>query len=161
MKRKAVSSSGCRSRPANSVAPAGSYRSGGGGNEAVGAFETHVSLWRCSEQAGRNASERRAGLEKTNVGADLAQRWGRPPSLGMRGEAGIGRTTSDQNPAGHRGNDDGMSAHEDATQHGKPQAARARSPQPITREGWVGPPGMAERLVVPSKPGNSGGGKGP
>ena len=28
-----------------------SYRSGGGGNEAVGAFETHVSLWRCSEQA--------------------------------------------------------------------------------------------------------------
>src|SRR6516162_812983 len=34
--------SGCKSRPANSVAPAGSYRSGGGGNEAVGAFETHV-----------------------------------------------------------------------------------------------------------------------
>src|SRR5215469_3512406 len=33
-------SSGCKSRPANSVAPAGSYRSGGGGNEAVGAFET-------------------------------------------------------------------------------------------------------------------------
>ena len=24
------------------IAPAGSYRSGGGGNEAVGAFETHV-----------------------------------------------------------------------------------------------------------------------
>ncbi len=34
--------SGCKSRPANWVAPAGSYRSGGGGNEAVGAFETHV-----------------------------------------------------------------------------------------------------------------------
>ncbi len=34
--------SGCKSRPANSVAPAGSYRSGGGGNEAVGASETHV-----------------------------------------------------------------------------------------------------------------------
>ena len=44
--------------PGNWVAPAGSYRSGGGGNEAVGAFETHVSLWRCSEQTGRNASER-------------------------------------------------------------------------------------------------------
>ena len=26
------------------VAPAGSYRSGGGGNETVGAFETNVSL---------------------------------------------------------------------------------------------------------------------
>jgi prepilin-type N-terminal cleavage/methylation domain-containing protein len=32
-------SSGCNSHPANSVAPAGSYRSGGGGNEAAGAFE--------------------------------------------------------------------------------------------------------------------------
>ena len=49
--------SGCKSRPANSVAPAGSYRSGGGGNEAVGAFETHVPPRRCSESAGRNASE--------------------------------------------------------------------------------------------------------
>ena len=54
------------------VAPAGSYRSGGGGNETVGAFETDVSLWRCSEPAGRNASERRAGLETTNVEADPA-----------------------------------------------------------------------------------------
>src|SRR5579885_2919972 len=31
--------SGCKSHPANSVAPAGSYRSGGGGNETAGAFE--------------------------------------------------------------------------------------------------------------------------
>ena len=58
--------------PGNWVAPAGSYRSGGGGNETVGAFETNGPLWRCSEQAGRNASERRAGLETTNVGADPA-----------------------------------------------------------------------------------------
>jgi hypothetical protein len=36
--------SGCNSHPAIWVAPAGSYRSGGGGNEAVGAFETNVSL---------------------------------------------------------------------------------------------------------------------
>jgi hypothetical protein len=33
-------SSGCKSHPANSVAPAGSYRSGGGGNEVAEAFET-------------------------------------------------------------------------------------------------------------------------
>src|SRR5208337_3928654 len=58
--------------PGNWVAPAGSYRSGVGGNETVGAFETDVSLWRCSEPTGRNASERRAGLEKSNVVADLA-----------------------------------------------------------------------------------------
>ena len=44
--------------PGNWVAPAGSYRGGGGGNETVGAFETDVSLWRCSEPTGRNASER-------------------------------------------------------------------------------------------------------
>ena len=44
--------------PGNWVAPAGSYRSGGGGNETVGAFETDVSPWRCSEPTGRNASER-------------------------------------------------------------------------------------------------------
>ena len=55
---------------------------------------------------------------------------------GMNGETGgIGRPTSDQNPAGHRGNDDGMSVHGDPTQHGKPQAVRARDPQPDAREG--------------------------
>jgi hypothetical protein len=41
-REKAAFPSGCKSRPANSVAPAGSYRSGGGGNEAVGASETNV-----------------------------------------------------------------------------------------------------------------------
>ena len=68
--------------PGNWVAPAGSYRSGGGGNETVGAFETNGSLRRFSEPTGRNASERRAGLETTNVGADPATGRGRPPSLG-------------------------------------------------------------------------------
>ncbi len=72
--------------PGNWVAPAGSYRSGGGGNETVGAFETDVSLWRCSEPTGRNASERCAGLETTNVDADLALGWGRPLPLGMNGK---------------------------------------------------------------------------
>ena len=58
--------------PGNWVAPASSYRSGGGGNEAVGAFERNGPPWRCGEQAGRNASERRAGLEMTDVDADPA-----------------------------------------------------------------------------------------
>jgi hypothetical protein len=51
--------------------------------------------WRCSEQAGRNASERRAGLEKSNVCADLAIAWGRPQPLASKETAGIGRPTSD------------------------------------------------------------------
>jgi hypothetical protein len=33
--------------------------------------------------------------------------------------------------------------------------------QPATRESQAGPEGVAERLVVPMKPGNAGGGKGP
>ena len=33
--------------------------------------------------------------------------------------------------------------------------------QPVARESQAGPFGVAERLVVPMKPGNAGGGKGP
>jgi hypothetical protein len=46
------------------------------------------------------------------------------------------------------------------SQHGKPQDV-ARDGQPDTREGSAGRPGVAERLVVPPKPGNAGGGKEP
>src|SRR5512143_2779085 len=42
-------------------------------------------LRRPREQTGRNASERRAGLETRNVGADPPQKRGRPPSLGEWG----------------------------------------------------------------------------
>ena len=37
----------------------------------------------------------------------------------------------------------------------------ARDLQPDAREGQAGPTGVADRLVVPWKPGNSGGGKEP
>ena len=33
--------------------------------------------------------------------------------------------------------------------------------QPVTRERWTGPYGVAERFVLPRKPGNAGAGKGP
>src|ERR1017187_770141 len=46
------------------------------------------------------------------------------------------------------------------TQHGKPQG-EVSDDQPNAREGQVGRHGVAERFVVPLKPGNSGGGKGP
>ena len=127
--------SGCKSRLATGSLQPGAI---GAMVEVTKPSKPSRKMCRLGDAASRQAvmrSERRAGLETTNVGADLAQRWGRPLSLGMRGEAGIGRTTSDQNPAGHRGNDDGMSVHGDPTQHGKPQAARVRSPQPDTREG--------------------------
>jgi hypothetical protein len=47
------------------------------------------------------------------------------------------------------------------TQHGKPVGVVGLDDQPETREGRTGPRRMAERFVVPGKPGNAGGGKGP
>src|SRR6476660_4921671 len=46
------------------------------------------------------------------------------------------------------------------TQHGKPHCV-IRDDQPDAREGQAGRAGVAERFVVPLKPGNAGGGKGP
>ena len=46
------------------------------------------------------------------------------------------------------------------TQHGKPRGV-VREDQPDAREGQAGRSGVAERFVVPRKPGNAGGGKGP
>src|ERR1700682_2198755 len=63
------------------IAPAGSYRSGGGGNEAAGAFETDVPLSGAASRQAGTSSEHRAGLESLNVGAAPPLRRGRPPSL--------------------------------------------------------------------------------
>ena len=46
------------------------------------------------------------------------------------------------------------------TQHGKPQGV-IRDDQPDAGDGQAGRPGVTERFVVPLKPGNAGGGKGP
>ena len=46
------------------------------------------------------------------------------------------------------------------TQHEKPHCV-IRDDQPDAREGQAGRTGVAERLAVPMKPGNAGGGKGP
>ncbi len=46
-------------------------------------------------------------------------------------------------------------------QHGKPHAWSSASTKPGTGDGQSGRNGVAERLVVPRKLGNSSGGKGP
>ncbi len=46
-------------------------------------------------------------------------------------------------------------------QHGKPSVVDGTNVQPVTREGEAGRWRVAERPVVPGKPGNAGGGKGP
>jgi hypothetical protein len=58
-----------------------------------------------------------------------------------------------------RGNGDGMQAKGTIRNTGSPSGDRG-SDQLATRERSAGLTGMAERLVVPTKPGNSGGGKG-
>ena len=141
--------------PGNSVAPAGSNRSGGGGNEAAGAFD---GKGRLGDPASRQAVTR-VNAEQAPIGLT----W--EPTRRENGEGrrhwGTGGHTprSDANRWSHRGIGDGMPAHGDPTQHGKPRAVEARDLQPDSREGQAGPGGVADRPVVPRKPGNAGGGK--
>ena len=67
--------------------------------------------------------------------ADLALGWGRPQPLASNVDGWNTLSHERSDPAGHRGNDDGMPVHGDPTQHGKPQAVRACDPQPDAREG--------------------------
>lgn len=69
--------------------------------------------------------------------------------------------TSDTTQRSHRGSGVGMSVDGKCTQHGKPRRVVARDHQPDFREEQAGPVGVAEGPVVPGRPGNAGGGKGP
>src|SRR5512135_3941802 len=84
-REKARIFSGCNSRPATQVAPAGSNRSGGGGNETAEAFDVKGRYGDSASRQAVTCSERRAGLERRNVGADPPRKRGRPPSLGNWG----------------------------------------------------------------------------
>ena len=55
---------------------------------------------------------------------------------------------------------DGMSAQGTIHNTGSPSGDRGAD-QLAARERWAGPTGMAERLALPLKPGNAGGGKEP
>jgi len=153
--------SGCKSHPANSIAPAGSYRSGGGGNEAVGAFETHAPLGGAASRQAVTRVNAEQASKGSDVGADPLTGWGRPSSLANRETGGIGRPMSDPTQRSHRGNGNGMSTHGRRLQHGKPLSVEARDLQPDAREGQAGPTGAADRPAVPRTPGNAGRGKGP
>ena len=69
--------------------------------------------------------------------------------------------TSEEHPQSlRRGSGDRACTQGKRTQHGKPCGV-ASDDQPDAREGQAGRYRVAERLVVPRKPGNAGGGKGP
>jgi hypothetical protein len=59
-----------------------------------------------------------------------------------------------------RGSGDSMYTRKAYATREAPRRGRSDD-QPEAREGQAGRPGVAERFVVPLKPGNSGGGKGP
>ena len=71
-----------------------------------------------------------------------------------------GESTSEQSYRSCRGIGDGMQTQGTRRNTGNPSGGR-RGGQPETRESQTGPSGVAERLAVPLKPGNAGGGKGP
>ena len=60
-----------------------------------------------------------------------------------------------------RGSSDSMYTRGKRMQHGKPDSVVGRDDQPETGDSQIGRYGVAERPVVPGKPGNAGGGKGP
>ncbi len=128
----------------------GSYPSGRGGNEAIRSLGERRQLRVVCKLAGRNASEHRGGPERHDVKADPTWRGGRLARIGREW------TTKPICFAGVVG--DSMPARSNG-QHGKPVRVGSRLSPTTTMGGWLGR--VAEGLVVPVKPGNSGGGKGP
>src|SRR4051812_18264578 len=129
--------SGCKSHPANSVAPAGSYRSGGGGNETAGAFEkTGRSSGPARPQAGTRGNVEPASKELTWGPTRLYIGEGRS-RWGIEAHA----SRSDTNQGSHRGNDDGMRAHGDPRQHGKPHRWERVTPNWTPARDTPGRPG--------------------
>jgi hypothetical protein len=93
-------------------APPGSNRSSSGGNEAAEASGVEGRIWRLGEFVGRNESERCAGPETGDAGADPPRIEGRPLSMGEHER----RIPSVLPGYWRRHADKG-----DQTQHGKPQ----------------------------------------
>jgi len=60
-----------------------------------------------------------------------------------------------------RGSGDSMHERGETTQHGKPYNVVGCDGQPEVGDDQIGRYRVAERPVVPTKPGNAGGGKGP
>jgi len=102
-----------------------------------------------SKRAGRNVSESRAGLERAVVDADSALTGGRLP---RRGEAPTRAPM-----AVHRGSGSGTGGRFS----GATWEARSGAGLRPRRHVWWRSGRESERLAVPWKPGNAGGGKGP
>jgi len=96
-------------------------------------------------------SERRASLEKTDVQAD---------PTGISGKADMAGCKSKTMPSCCTGVVAAACTQGKRAQHGKPHG-EVSDDQPDAREGQAGRHEVAERFVVPLRPGNAGGGKEP
>src|SRR6202020_1889042 len=101
---------------------------------------------------GRNASERRASSEKVDVQADPTATSGKADTAG--------RDERRRRPVAAPGYWRQHAHKESARNTGSPRAWSGMTNQTPARD-RLGAHGVAERLVVPLKPGNAGGGKGP
>ena len=143
------------------VAPAGSNRSGGGGNETVEAFDGKDRVRRFREQAGRNESEtadepsKEAMWEPTRPLIGEGCHCGVHASSPCKQEARVTKA-----PQSHRGRG-GRHVCKETNATWEAPAAAARDRQREAREGQARPYGVTERPVVAVKPGNAGGAKGP
>ncbi len=99
-------------------------------------------------------SERRASLEKDVAQADLSANAGKADRAGGNEQSSAPQSLC-------RGSSDSMYTRGKRTQHGKPDSVVGRDDQPEAGDSQIGRYGVAERPVVPGKPGNAGGGKGP
>ena len=120
--------------------------------------ETYLLAMRCPVYRRRDSHPGfRTELENLDGNAK-----GEGPSGGpARPTAPMCRTGADCSVvAMSRGNGDGMQAKLTSSNTGSPSGDPNKD-QLATRERQAGPCGVAERSVLPKKPGNSGGGKGP
>jgi len=126
-REKALSSSGCESRPAT-VAPAGSNRSNRGGNEAVEAFGVEGP----SRDLAIVQAVTRVNVEQASKGMTwkLTRR--------IHGESRRRRSLESDRMSlrVHRGNDDGMYRRKQQQPREAP-AVKARDLQPKAREGQI------------------------
>jgi len=139
--------------PTRRNAPAGSNRSNCGGNETVEASGAQrVTKYGdvASVQAVTRVNAEQASKRSMRRLTRISDR-GKLIRLGMRADGHPVAAPGYWRWHVHKGK---------CTQHGKPHDV-VSDDQPDAREGRSGRPGVTERLVVPLKPGNAGGGKGP
>jgi hypothetical protein len=143
--------------PGNWIAPPGSNRSSRGGNETAEASDVTDRFWRPSEQAGPNASEHRAGPETVNAGADPPSVEGRPMSRGKAAQRRERSIPIDLAGVVVRA----CTQSENRRNTGSPGGGGVCAPTGRPRGHRPGRVGVAERLVVVTKRGNSRRAKGP